>query len=147
MFFMKELPTRDVLDRYSQRFAPGQTDKIQSAIHFMRDASVLIRNVETYFSGHGFSILKFQILIVIDRETDRNWLTHSEIVNKLDVSKPVMSRTLKSLLDGGYLRLCGDESDARIKRFILTPEGEAKLEAMLPGYYRLLTELPERPKP
>ena len=140
MFFLKDLPTCEMISGYGEYFEEGQAEAISDTLALFRDASLRMRRIEAYFAGYGFSWLKFLILIVIDREPDRDWLQYSEIVERLDVSKPVISRTIRSLLDEGILEETGSDADKRIKRYHLTDRGNAQFRQLLPGYFSTLTQ-------
>jgi len=141
MFFLKELPTKAMMDQYTTGLTVDQTDAISEALSIMRQASVLVRSIETYFSAHGLSQLRFLILIVIDREIDRDSLYPNEIASRLDVSKPVLTRTLKKLLEDGLLTANVDTIDKRAKQISLTPKGRACLLQLLPGYFNEINTL------
>ncbi len=111
---------------------------ISSALAMMRHASLMIREIEKYFAANDLSQLKFLVLIVIDREPGRNSLRHGEIADRLDVSKPVLHRTIKALTETGLLRRRTDKSDKRIEHLSLTKAGSEKLDAILPGYFDLI---------
>ncbi len=138
MFFLKELPTRQILERYQERFPEMRVEMVHDALHLMRRGSLLIRELEEYFAGHDFSQLRFLICVVIDREESRQQLMASEIASKLDVSKPVMARTLHSLEKAGFVEITVDSQDKRAKRITLTARGQQKLYAILPGYYAVI---------
>ncbi len=140
MFFLKELPSREILERYHTRFPEMQVDMVQDALQLMRRASILIRRLDEYFAGHDFSQLRFLICVVIDREQDREQLTAGEIAARLDVSKPVMARTLHSLKESGFVEIAVDTQDKRAKRIGLTSSGVQKLNAILPGYYAVIQD-------
>ncbi|EGB15985.1 regulatory protein MarR [Pseudodesulfovibrio mercurii] len=138
MFFLKELPTRETLERYHRRFPGMRPEVVMEALVLMKQGSLLIRRMDEYFAAHGLSQLRYLALVVIDREPDREEMTVTELASKLDVSKPVMTRTLKSLVDDGFLAVAADETDRRAKRVRLTGPGRDKLEAILPGYYETI---------
>lgn len=140
MFFLKDLPTCEMISGYGDYFEEGQSKEISETLAFFRDASLRMRRVDAYFTANGLSWLKFLILIVIDREPDRDWLQYSEIVDRLDVSKPVISRTIRSLLDEGILEETGSDTDKRIKRYHLTTEGTDTFHSLLKGYFSTLTQ-------
>lgn len=123
--------------------AEGQA--VADMLAMMRRASLLIRQLESYFSAHGLSQLRFLFLIVIDREQERRSLTIGEIGDRLDVSGPVIARTLRSLLADKLVRTMADKKDGRSKHVSLTREGERKLEALMPGYIAILAQAAERP--
>lgn len=139
MFFLKDLPTRRMIESYSGQY-DTDPDTIRDGLTLLRRASLLIRRLDAYFARHGFSQLRFLFLIVIDRETDRDSLTVGEITERLDVSGPVVARTLRMLLDDGLVTKMTDEDDSRIRHIALTPEGRDRLTAILPGYFRIIAD-------
>lgn len=145
VFFLKDLPSRRMIEGYGDRFSPGSEASIEQALIMMRNASVLVRRIDLYFAANGLSQLRFLIMIVIDREIDRDWLTQAEIAEKLDVSKPVMTRTVQTLLKAGLLSVEADKEDRRIKRLSLTSDGQALLFDLLPGYFDTITSFMASP--
>lgn len=137
MFFLKDLPTRRMIESYSGYYDTGP-ETIRDGLALLRRASLLIRRLDAYFARHGFSQLRFLFLIVIDREEDRDSLTVGEITERLDVSGPVVARTLRTLLDDGLVTKVTDENDSRIRHIALTPEGRERLTTILPGYFRII---------
>ncbi|MEO1657113.1 MAG: MarR family transcriptional regulator [Pseudomonadota bacterium] len=138
MFFLKELPTLQMIEGYGEHFPAHGAQQVLSKLTFLREASLLQRRLDTYFSEHGFSQLRFLALVVIDREIERDELSHGEITERLDVSKPVVTRTLNSLTDEGLLRVSRREQDGRTKVFELTQQGRKKLAHVFPGYFAIL---------
>ena len=136
MFFLKALP--------SQRMAEGFTgsskeaESVVAALQKMRLASLLIREVERYFREHGLSQLQFLVLIAIKREPDRDSLRATELAERLDVSKPVLHRTIRALIADGYIDAREDLNDRRAEQLALTSAGDEKLAALLPGYFNIL---------
>lgn len=141
MFFLKELPTKAMLDKYTSDLSSIEKDSIAEALSIMRKASLLVRNIETYFSANDLSQLRFLILIVIDREPNRTSLYAHEIASRLDVSRPVLTRTLKKLIEDGLLTSTHDEIDKRAKKIALTDKGKSCLSAVLPGYFNEINKL------
>ncbi len=138
MFFLKELPGRHMVEGYAARFDNVDPDTVLGALDLMRSASLLIRELEAYFARYDLSQLRFLTLIMIDREPERISLAASEIADRLDVSRPVITRTLKSLEQSGLIAIAGDELDGRSKQVSLTARGNAKLQDVLPGYFSIL---------
>ena len=138
MFFLRELPSRQMVDGYADRYGDVDADKVLAALHIMRSASLLIRELEAYFARHDLSQLRFLTLIVIDREPDRDRLAASEIADRLDVSRPVVTRTLQGLEKAGLIAISNDAKDARARNVALTPAAERKLGEVLPDYFAIL---------
>lgn len=135
MFFLRELPTRMMIDGYVSATGVGDVDAVAHALSMMREASQLERLLDTYFNSHNLSQLKFHILIVIDREPQTDSLRQSEINQRLDVSKPVLHRTVTSLLKDDLLARRDDPEDSRAHRLALTDKSKTALAAILPGYF------------
>lgn len=143
MFFLRELPTRMMIDGYVSATGVGNTDVVAQALSMMRAASQLSRLLDAYFSAHGLSQLKFLILVVIDREPETDSLRQSEINQRLDVSKPVLHRTVSSLLEAGLLVRSDDVEDSRAHRLALSDAGKTMLAAILPGYFETISDFME----
>lgn len=138
MFFLKELPSRETLERYHERFAQMQLDVVAEALQLMKKGSLLIRRIDEYFAKRFFSQLRYLTLVVIEREPDRDMMIVTELAANLDVFKPVMPRTLKALVDDGFIRIFRDEKDRRVRLVMLTQTGRDMLESVLPGYYETI---------
>lgn len=138
MFFLKELPDRTTLERYRDRFPMMNVDNVDAALHMLRRASLLMRELDGYFARNGLSTLRYLILIVLDRENDGNSLKISALAERLDVSRPVMTRAIRALSAAALIRVDADAGDSRIKRIHLTETGRQTLIDILPDYYRLI---------
>lgn len=139
MFFLRELPTRMMIDGYVSTTGVGDVDAVARALSMMREASQLERLLDAYFNSHNLSQLKFHILIVIDREPETDSLRQSEINQRLDVSKPVLHRTVTSLLKDDLLARRDDPEDSRAHRLALTDKSKTALAAILPGYFETIS--------
>lgn len=146
MFFLKEMPTRQMLEGYSARFLEMDIDTVDSALRLLRRSSLLMRELEAYFAGHGLSQTRFLTMMVVDREPGRAGLLPSEIADRLDVSRPVVTGTIKALEREGLLDSVRVAEDGRAKRMALTPAGHAALSSILPGYFSLIAEFMAKDK-
>jgi DNA-binding MarR family transcriptional regulator len=140
MFFLKELPTDSMVEEYVSKTGVGNSETISKALSMMREASQLIRLVDAYFSSHNLSQLKFLILVVIDREPDIESLRQSEINRRLDVSKPVLNRSVSSLLETGLLKRIEDKEDFRAYKLALTEKGKKTLNKIMPEYFKIISK-------
>lgn len=127
-----------MVDGYADRLAGFDADKVLCALRKMRTVSLLIRDLEAYFARQELSQLRFLTLIIIDREPERDSLAASEIAERLDVSRPVVTRTLQALEKSGLIAISCNEDDARSRMVRLTELGKAKLTEVLPGYFAIL---------
>ena len=137
MFFLKDLPSRQMLEAYRERFPQLNVEEVGSALRLLRRASVLLRRIEAYFARQSLSQTRFLILAVLDREGDGGLLA-KEIAEKLDVSRPIVTNTLKSMKGDALLNIRPHTEDGRAKWITLTDAGREKLYAVLPDYYSII---------
>ncbi len=138
MFFLKYLPTQSLILNYSEHFPSGAEPQIAEKLEMLRKASLLLRDLEEYFREQGFSFTRFLICVVLDRAEGQGGLQHSEIVDRIDVSSPVISRSLSALVDDGLVAVEIEDTNKRIRKNRLTDAGRDRLNALLPGYYEIL---------
>lgn len=132
-----------MIDGYVSSTGVGNTDAIAQTLSMLREASQLTRLLDAYFSAQHLSQLKFLILVVIDREPDTDSLRQSEVNQRLDVSKPVLHRTVTALLDAGLLLRSVDLEDSRAHRLSLTDAGKTTLATVLPCYFEIISTFVE----
>jgi DNA-binding MarR family transcriptional regulator len=140
MFFLKALPTNVMVDHYLADVPDGNTTAFLQALTMMRQASVLIRGIERHFAQHGLSQLKFLILIVIDREQNDDGLRHQDVSERIDVSKPVLSRSIRTLVKEGFIVEAPDDVDTRALRLKIASRGTETLRDVLPGYIEIIMD-------
>ena len=140
MFFLKELPSLEMVRSYVDQTDEVDPNSVTDALLMMRQASVLVRRLETYFSTYQLSQLRFLVLMVIDREIERHSLSAVDIIERLDVSKPVMTRALQRLIKDDLVVSSLDKDDGRAKQISLTQDGRDLLAEMLPGYFHEISE-------
>jgi DNA-binding MarR family transcriptional regulator len=114
-------------------------EEILSALESLREASLVMRRLEDHFALHGLSQVRFLVMVVIDREPDIKALTHGQIAERLDVSKPVVTRTLKTLMDAAMIEPVRLARTGPKKHYQLTAQGRDKLLGLMPSYFERLT--------
>lgn len=145
MFFLKDLPTQDMLQGYQARFAVMDAPTVESALKLLRRASLLLRELEAYFAAHRLSQTRFLILVLLDRDPTVEGLSVTEIAGKLDISKPIVTNTLRALAADGLLKIVTNEDDLRARWVTLTARGRKRLHKVLPGYFELIQDFMARP--
>jgi DNA-binding MarR family transcriptional regulator len=129
-----------MMQRYADKFPEMDIDKTDEVLVMLRRASLFIRKLEAYFMTHNLSQTRFVILMVLDREPDQEEFVISDLVRRLDVSKPVISNSLKSLEKVGFVAVSDCKSDGRAKKISITDLGRRKVYEILPGYYKMINE-------
>ncbi|GIT90476.1 hypothetical protein JANAI62_00420 [Jannaschia pagri] len=144
MFFLKDLPTREMIEGLAGRFAGADADAMLDELRLLRRASLRLRLVENYLTAQGLSQTQFLVLTVILREPDRDSLTSVEIAERLDVSRPVLSKTLATMERKGLIARQPHGQDKRCVLIAPTEAGTQTYLALLPGYCdALLAPLPD----
>lgn len=138
MFFLKELPTKETIEKYKERFPQMNTKAVDDALKMLRKASLLLRELEAYFSSHGLSQSRFLAMIILDREHNDKGLSAKTLAGRLDISKPVVTKTLRSLERDKFITIVGNKMDGRAKWINLTKSGRQKLDDLLPGYFSII---------
>lgn len=140
MFFLKDLPTREMLGNYKTRYPGMNPEAVAGALQLLRRASLLMRELDTYFKVYRLSQTGFLVMIVIDREPEKAGLLASQIADRLDVSRPVITETVKTLMRARLLSAAPVPDDGRAKFITLTVNGHAVLADLLPGYFTLIDD-------
>ena len=138
MFFLKYLPTQSLIQGYSQHFPEGVEPQIATKLELLREASLLLRDLDEYFRARDFSFTRFLILVILDRSETSGGLQHAQIVERIDVSSPVISRSLKALIDDQLVLVESDPENRRVKTNHISETGIARLHDLMPGYYEIL---------
>jgi len=127
-----------MVENYQTTFPELEPDTVLAALTMLRQASLLMRELERYFAQHGLSQTRFLILILLDRELNQDGLLATDLVDKLDLSKPVVSKTVNALKAQGYIESRPCHHDGRASWLQLTPAGRQVLYDSLPEYYQLI---------
>lgn len=138
MFLLTDLPTREMIAQYQDEYPILEPDIMLDALSMLREASLLLRSLENYFSRHDLSQTRYLILILLDRELKQDGLLSSDLAQKLDLSKAVISKTVTTLIEQGFITAHPCSQDKRAKWLRLSEKGQAKLREVLPGYYELI---------
>ena len=138
MFFLKDLPTREMINGYAQTLDVVDVQKTNDALHMLRQASLLIRRLEHYFASHGLSQTQFLVLMILHRDKSKHSHLAVEICEKMDISKPVLSTALKTMRQRGFILYCRKSTDSRAKPLRISDSGRDLLLEVLPEYFEIL---------
>lgn len=96
---------------------------------FYRELVLANRTFESQLNGilqqQGIHRSDWSVLYYLIHEED---LTSVEIAKRLNIEKPNVTRTIKNLVNGGYVTVETSKEDKRKKRIIVTAEGLAMYE-------------------
>ena len=75
-FSLRDLPQRDILDKYSKRFPNLKKEAVEGCIALLRTASDISKIFERNFAVHGLSEGRFTILMLLYRQDNHLCLPH-----------------------------------------------------------------------
>jgi MarR family 2-MHQ and catechol resistance regulon transcriptional repressor len=121
--------SRSFAERHMKRMAPEsvQSEEIlpPSAImcHIMLLHSVLERRANRVMEEHGLTVPQWMALGCIGHCGEKG-IRHSELGNRLMLSKAPVTGVVDRLERAGYVRREADSTDRRVSRVVILPQGE-----------------------
>lgn len=139
MLQLRDLPTPDILAKFAERYPDADVTAIASFLHLLRVATDLSQALDTCLSKHDLLQGRWWVLILLMREESLS-STPSLLAEKIGVTRATMTGLLDSLEQGGLVKREFDKADRRSVMIKLTPSGQAKLDVVMPDYYRRLRQ-------
>ena len=140
MFFLKELPSDDILARTAERFPTHDPSAMKAFLWTMRTGSDLLMFMENLLKRWGISQGRYVTLIVLYRE-DEPRLAPSVLAEKAGVNRATMTGLIDGLERDGFVRRSAHGRDRRRVDIVLTDKGRAFIEQLMPEYFALVGEL------
>jgi DNA-binding MarR family transcriptional regulator len=135
MLQLKDLPTAAVLDQFAERYPDADVTAVSSFLQLLRVATDLSIALDTCLSKHGLLQGRWWVLILLMREATKI-STPSSLADKAGVSRATMTGLIDGLEQNGLVERVFAKDDRRSVLIHLTEAGQAKLDAVMPDYYR-----------
>lgn len=139
MLQLRDLPTPDILAKFAERYPDADVTAIASFLHLLRVATDLSQALDTCLSKHDLLQGRWWVLILLMREESLS-STPSLLAEKIGVTRATMTGLIDSLEQNGLVTRVFDKADRRSVMIKLTPAGQAKLDVVMPDYYRRLRQ-------
>lgn len=139
MLQLRDLPTPDILAKFAERYPDADVTAIASFLHLLRVATDLSQALDTCLSKHDLLQGRWWVLILLMREESLS-TTPSLLAEKIGVTRATMTGLIDSLEQSGLVERLFDRADRRSVIIHLTPAGQAKLDVVMPDYYRRLRQ-------
>lgn len=140
MLQLRDLPTPEILRKFVQRYPDADVSAVTTFLHLLRVATDLSDALDSCLSQHGLLQGRWWVLILLMRE-DNGCSTPSALADKAGVSRATMTGLIDSLERDGLVQRIFDAEDRRRVSVRLTPAGQARLDEVMPDYYRRLRQL------
>lgn len=139
MLQLKDLPTVDVLAKFAERYPDADITAISGFLHLLRVATDLSVALDSCLSKHGLLQGRWWVLILLMRE-DTKTSTPSALADKAGVTRATMTGLVDGLEQSGLVERINTKDDRRSVLIRLTDAGQAKLDVVMPDYYRRLRQ-------
>lgn len=135
MLQLRDLPTTDVLGKFAERYPDADITAVSGFLHLLRVATDLSIALDACLSKHQLLQGRWWILILLMREDSRT-ATPSALAEKAGVSRATMTGLVDGLEQGNLVERIYTKDDRRSVQIKLTEAGQAKLDKVMPDYYR-----------
>lgn len=139
MMQLRDLPSHEVLGKFAKRYPDADISAISSFLFLLRVATDLSIALDACLSKHGLLQGRWWILILLMRE-DNYTSTPSLLAEKAGITRATMTGLIDGLAQVELVERVYDKNDRRSINIQLTPLGQAKLDAVMPDYYRRLRQ-------
>lgn len=139
-FSLRDIPKREILNDYSNRFQGINVDAVGSCIALLRTASDISKILDKHFSNYGISEGKFTILMLLYRQSDYQ-LSPISLSKKAEVTKGTMTGLIVGLENQGFIEKIPNPCDQRGYLVRLSSKGLCILEEILPTHYTIISKL------
>lgn len=140
MLEVKDLPDAHILKKFADRYPDADIDRVLQFLTFLHVATGLSNGLDRYLGSHELLQGRWWVLILLMREDDA-CSSPSKLAEKAGVSRATMTGLIDSLQRSHLVTRLVDAKDRRQTVVKLTADGQAKLDEVMPDYYRRVNQL------
>lgn len=140
MLQLKDLPDAKILSKFAERYPDADIERVIQFLTLLRVGSDLSSVLDNFLDGYGLLQGRWWVLILLMREQDL-MSTPSSLAEKAGVSRATMTGLIDGLVREELVRRVTNVDDRRKLHIKLTVLGQAKLDEVMPEYYRRVGDL------
>jgi DNA-binding MarR family transcriptional regulator len=140
MLKLKDLPDSKILTKFAERYPQANIDGVIHFLTLLRVGGDLSDVLDNFLGKYGLLQGRWWVLILLMREQDLT-STPSSLAEKAGVSRATMTGLIDGLDKEGLVIRVTDATDRRKFHIKLTALGQAKLDEVMPEYYRRVDRL------
>jgi DNA-binding MarR family transcriptional regulator len=140
MLQLKDLPDANILSKFAERYPETNIDSVIQFLTLLRVGSDLSSALDSYLAQHGLLQGRWWVLVLLMREENLT-SSPSELAEKSGVSRATMTGLIDGLEKEKLVKRINDVADRRKFYIKLTELGQAKLDDVIPEYYRRVNQL------
>lgn len=140
---LKELPRYECLVEASKQFPDLHPAACEAFMQMMRAGEDVMRVMNTHFAHHNITHGRFLVMMLLmDKGGDcPKPSTPAELADFASVSRATITGLLDTLERDGFVRREPDPADRRQMSVYLTLKGQGFMHDILPGHFRLITQI------
>lgn len=140
MLQLKDLPDKEIVSRFAERYPQADVSAVLAFLKVLQVGTDLSLALNHYLAGFDLLQGRWWVLILLMREPGQR-ATPSQLANKAGVSRATMTGLLDGLFKEQLISREHASDDRRQIEIRLTTAGQAKLDAIMPGYYQRVAEM------
>lgn len=140
MLELKDLPDVHILNKFADRYPDADVERVLQFLTFLRVATDVSNGLDRYLGAHDLLQGRWWVLILLMREADVS-SSPSRLAEQAGVSRATMTGLLDGLQRDKLVTRMVAPEDRRQSLVKLTPKGQAKLDEVMPEYYRRVKQL------
>lgn len=140
LLMLKDLPRYECLLKAAERYPSFDPASHEVFLHLLRTADMVFEEVNRELAHHEISQGRFTVLMLLRRP----WVescTPASLAEEAGVTRATMTGLIDTLEKDGMVVREADTHDRRTIHVKLTERGNAKVEAMRPGYFGCVTRI------
>ncbi|MBT3352356.1 MAG: MarR family transcriptional regulator [Nitrospinaceae bacterium] len=145
MFYMRELPTRDLLDAVGQVFPELDPTAVEACYFLLRTGTDVLTAFDENLSRYNISQSRFIVLLLLKRlelrEVPDGDISPSKLAELAGVSRGTMTGLLSGLERDGLIERKLYSGDRRRFSILMTEKGKKTLDNIFPEYYNRIAGL------
>jgi DNA-binding MarR family transcriptional regulator len=131
MFYLKDFPDEAMIARFKAILPQADATGVQIFIRLLALGSECLLQLDRVLEAHGLSHSRWIVLMLLRRREVWQALP-SELAHEQGITRATMSGLIRGLEDQGLVTRAPDDSDKRRAVVVLTEEGAALVERVLP---------------
>ncbi len=145
MFYMRELPSRDLIDAVGREFPELDPTAVEACYFLLRTGSDVLTAFDANLSRQNMSQSRFIVLLLLKRIELRGGAdgcaTPSKLADQAGVSRGTMTGLLSGLEREGLIERELHNGDRRMFSIRMTGKGKKELDRIYPDYYNRIAGL------
>ncbi len=143
LLLLKDLPRYECLLEAAQKFPDLDPSATEVFLYLLRAGDEAFRIADEHLAHHQVSQGRFTVLMQLLEKSKScpQPRTPAELADAAGVTRATMTGLIDTLERDGLVTRKPDPNDRRMTWVALTPHGQARLQEILPGHFKLMGAL------